>query len=115
MESVKHVHQIQIEILLEPNNVTIGAMKDLAYVSWCCDRDMNETCFDDIWVSENLIQVFQLVAQLKWIDDPILLARANLHQTYESTICAVAMVFQVDCNFPGLAELVYELCELNTC
>jgi hypothetical protein len=114
MESVKHVNQIQIEILLEPNNVALGAMEDLTYVSQYSDGDKNKTCFDNIWVSKNLIQVFQLVAQLKWIDDPILLACANLHQTYETTICAIAMVFQVDRNFPGLSKLFYELCELST-
>jgi hypothetical protein len=115
MESVKHVHQVQVEILLEPNNVTISAMKDLSDVSRCCGMDKNTTCLDDIWVGEDFVQVFQLIAQLKWIDNPVLLARTNLHQTHEATICAIAMVFQIESNFPCLAELVYELCELGTC
>jgi hypothetical protein len=115
MECVKHVHQIQIEVLLEPNNVTISAMKDLANVSLCCDWDKNTTCLDDTWVCKNFIEVFQLVTQLKRINNPILLARTDLHQAYEATICAIVMIFQIDRNFPCLAELVYELCKLGTC
>src|SRR5258708_23440264 len=115
LESVEQVHQIQVEILLEPNDVTISAMKDLPDVSRCCGMDKNTTCLDDIRVGEDFIHVFQFIAQLKWIDNPVLLARTNLPQTHEATICAISMVFQIESDFPCLAELVYELCELGTC
>jgi hypothetical protein len=41
MKGVKHVHQIQVEILLEPNNIAIGTMKDLQLVSqhWDITKD----------------------------------------------------------------------------
>ena len=115
MECVKHVHQIQTEVLLEPNNVTISAMKNLANVSLRYDWDKDSTCLDDTRIRKYFIEVFQLVTQLKWINNPVLLARTDLHQAYEATVCAIAMIFQIDCNFPCLAELVYELRELGTC
>src|SRR6266852_8730863 len=95
MECVKQVHQIQTEVLLEPNNVTISTVKDLANVSLCHDWDKNTTCLDDTWVCKNFIEVFQFVTQLKRVNNPILLARTDLHQAYEAPICAIAMIFQI--------------------
>ena len=46
VESVKHVHQIQVEILLEPNNITFGAMEDLAWHRSATDMTRGAEVYD---------------------------------------------------------------------
>jgi hypothetical protein len=46
----------------------------------------------------------------KQVHYPVLVASTNVHETYEPTVCAVAMAFQVDRNDLALVEFIDELC-----
>jgi hypothetical protein len=100
-EGVKQVYKIQIEVLLKPDDAAIDAVQEL----------------DDVQDGEALIQVFYSPRSANGSTTQStsrVLICIRLHGKYKAAACAVAMVLQIDRDFPALAELVDVRVELCT-
>lgn len=67
---------------------------------------------DDVGIGKHLVQDLQLAAQLERVDDPVAVARADLHQADEADVGALVVVLQVHGDLGRLFELVEHLQQL---
>ena len=107
MICVKQVDDIEVEVLLQPDNVAFCTMEDLWNVS-ISDTGLMSTpkYLHDVGICENLVELFQLLPQCKGVDHKVLCSGAYLHEAHEATETAIVVILEVHSDFLRNSELV---------
>mmetsp|Transcript_26839 Transcript_26839/g.85261 ORF Transcript_26839/g.85261 Transcript_26839/m.85261 type:complete len:306 (-) Transcript_26839:653-1570(-) len=88
--SVKHVHQVDGEVPLEPQDVTVRTMQHLHYAG----------------VREDLIQQVHLLKDVEGVDDKVFGPRGDLYQTHKASVGPEVVMLNVHRNlFPSAGGL----------
>ena len=85
--SVKQVYNVNAEITLQPKDVIVSTVKD----------------FDNIWIIKDASEcITEVNFQSYCVHDVITLPCGYLHERCDALKSPIAMVLQVNCNFPLL-------------
>jgi hypothetical protein len=96
MIRVKESNDIETQISLKPNDIHVGTVKH----------------FDNLGIREDFIQTLELAPPgPECIDDPVLVACADLHKRDHADVRAVVVVFQINCYLFGGLELSQHGCQ----
>ena len=100
MVGVEQVDEVQAEVALEPEHVVVGTVKHFDLVR------MGEGGVEQLGVLSNVVG--------ESVDDPVTLSGGELHETDDTLVGAVRMMFEIDGDLLDavLIEMVAQLLDL---